>query len=353
MKTTQLIISDLPVNPLDEAVMKVRDLALPHPNYTEFVREVAENVLGQRDGAVLLCAAPAGIDCDELIVSISEDLDTRHRAREGTPFAGLQVIATPSSLRRGSGAASLFDAYHNPIEKPGTCHQFALNYGEVFRGRDAFHVVSNLVKSVPAGAYVVKNAHALQTGQKGIEGAIQSVLTFAEIARHSKRTHILIGHTSIVLDWLADPMIAREVCPFVLAPYDTDENQTDFREVLRAYDRILPWKDGDSLEANFKEVDDVVFGSPHRLRKWLVTSLCKARAESGTELDWDRFISRQLPRCERIEAWNELNSVRRYRDLDYDSEVAGNAEIAAPKLRRKRKCPPGIRNPIRDASAAA
>lgn len=362
MKNTQLIIPDMPVNPLDEALANVRDLALPHPHYNAFAREVAENVLGQRSGSVLLCAAPADIDCDELIASIGEELAKRHYAREKTPFPGLQVIGTPSPLRRGSGAASLFNAYHNPLEKPGTHHRFQLEFGEAYHARDQFHVVSSLVKCAPVGAYVVKNVHVLQTPRQGMDGVIEAVLTLAEIARQSKRTHVLMGHTSVVLEWLTNPDIAREVFPFLLAPYDTDErnasenegtDRVDFLDVLRAYDGILPWNNGDSLEAHFDEVAGVVSGSPHRLRKWLQTALCKAQAESETELHWSRVVACQSPRCERMEAWNELNCVRRYRDIDEDPAIAGAATGEGTKIRKKRQCPPGIRNPTRDAAAAA
>jgi hypothetical protein len=357
MSAVQTFIPGIPYGPIDTALVQVRGLTLAHNNYQCLVRDVAAKALGHRRGAVILCAAPSDITCAEIVGSVTAEIAARYNASDGKPFPGVRVIDTPTGLRRGSGAGLLLDSYHHPIEQPGTKHRFDLLPGDAFVSRDPLHQVSSLIRHTSPVACFIRNVHALQTARHGIDGAVDAVTTYVEIAERSSCTHILIGHTGVVLEWLKRPELTLGVSSCVLAPYDLrDElDHANFVEVLRAYDSILPWQ-GDSLEAHMEEVDQVVSGSPSRLREWLVEALCYANAERADHLDWDQMAVKQPSRGARMAAWNERLSALEYLEADgtaTDSGAKSDAAESKPRERAKGLPPPGIRKPNRNGRAAA
>jgi len=356
MSTEQTFIPGIAYGPIDAALAKVRSLTPPHNHYECLVRELAAKALGHRRGTVILCAAPSDMTCAEIIEGVTTEMKSRYSASHGRPFPGVRIIDTPTGLRRGVGAGLLLDSYHNPIEQPGTTHRFELLPGDAFLSRDPFHQVSSLIRHTAPAVCFVRNIHALQTSRHGIDGAIDAVTTYVEIAERASCTHILIGHTSVVLEWLKRPEVALAVSSCVLAPYNLrdETDRANFLEVLRAYDRALPWQ-GDSLEAHIDEIDEVVSGSPSRLRAWLVEALCYANAERADHLDWDQMVKKQPLSGSRMAA-----STERSRALDYLEVNDGQPESGAisgggdaePKRRRKGP-PPGIRKPNRNPRVAA
>lgn len=336
---------------MDSALEVVTNVALPDYNYGAFVREVAVRALDQRRGSVILCAAPAGINCDELVVSLEQELEARHRERTGTHFEGIRIIDTPSSGRRKLGASSLLETYHHAAETPGVSHsrppEYQLEFGESIIVPNQFQRISSLLHRRPSQVYLFKNIHLLQSANGSVGNACDALMTLVEMAAQSKRTHVLIGHTRVVLEWLRNSDIARAVSPCILAPYDL-QNETDgasFTAVVRAYDQILPWGGGESLEGHLAEVDKVISGSPSRLRKWLGQALCKAKAEREDSLSWDRVFSARLLPTEQAEASAELELVREY--------TGGTPATTTQAARKPAGSPkPGIRKPNRGGVAA-
>jgi hypothetical protein len=348
---TQLPLFENFSDTMDAALETVTNVALPDFNYGTFVREVAARTLGQRRGSVILCAAPAGIDCDELVVSLEMEIEARHQEQTGTPFEGIHIVDTPCSYRRKPGAASILETYHHAAETPGLSHsrppEYQLNFGEAFVLPNQFQRISSLLHRRPSQVYIFKNIHLLQSANGSVGNACDALMTLVEMAAQSKRTHVLIGHSRVVLEWLRNSDIARAVSPCILAPYDLRHKPdcANFLEVIRAYDQILPWADGESLEQHITEVDKVVSGSPSRLRKWLGQALCKAKAERDLHLSWNRVYSARLLPTEQAEAGAELKLVR-------DSGGDGPAEADTPKAKPEGNTKPGIRKPDRNGLAA-
>jgi hypothetical protein len=356
MSSEQTFIPGIPYGPIDASLVKVRSLTLPHNHYECLVRELAAKALGHRRGAVILCAAPSDMTCAEIVGSVTAEIKARYGAVDGRPFPGVRVIDTPTGLRRGAGAGLLLESYHNPIEQPGTKHRFELLPGDAFISHDPFHQVSSLIKHTAPAVCFVRNVHALQTARHGIDGAIDAITTYVEIAERTGCTHILIGHTSVVLEWLKRPEVALAVSSCVLAPYNLidETDRANFIEVLRAYDSIVPWQ-GDGLEAHLDEIDQVVSGSPNRLREWLVEALCYANAERTDHLNWDQMVVKQPRGGSRMAAWNERISVLEYLEVNDGSPESGSKSgdgVSEPK-RRAKGPPPGIRKPNRNPRVAA
>jgi hypothetical protein len=203
----------------------------------------------------------------------------------------------------------------------------------------------------PATAYVFKNAHHLQSANGSSADAADVLLTLAEIAEQSKRTHVLFGHTRIILEWLRNAEIARAVSPCVLSPYDLTDpiDNANFVEVLKIYDKELPWAEGESLLERIKDVDGMVYGSVHRLRKWLVQSLCKASAEKETKLSWDRVFSARLTQAECGEALKELQLSRGFQA---GGEIGSDDSSHEESGRSRGPRTPGTRLPDRNGVAA-
>jgi hypothetical protein len=341
-------------NAIDFALDRIRGAALPHANHTTFVREVAAKTLGNRHGSIILCAAPADVSCDELIREIEDELTAQSEAMTGNPFPGLSVVSVPSRLRRNRGASSLLEAYHHISGDNLLQHrrppEFQLEFTPLCH-RSPFHETSSMLRTRASAVYVWKNAHWLQPAGAPVDDAVDALATLAEIAEHSRRTHILIGDTATVLQWLKCAEIARHVCPCCLAPYDlvNEADAAGFTAVLDAYDSILPWDDGCCLADHLEAIDGIVHGCPHRLRKWLIQALCKTRAEREHSLSWSRFWSSRLLPCERTEAKREHDL---YSDTIQEGEARANTCSSTRADVPKRNPKPGIRKPNRNGVAA-
>jgi len=345
---------------LDTAIQTIVHCGIQHSHFECFVREVTTKALRQRQGNLILCAAPADIACEELIVSISDRLKQEHEAITGTAFAGVSVDDTPSGFRRKPGAASILESYHAAAETPGVHHrrppEYQLDFGSAIRAQNQFEQISGLLQRRLPSVYIMKNAHLLQSFGSGTAAAVDALLMLAQLANTSRRTHILIGHTKIVLDWLRLASVAGATSSCVLAPYDPniELDRVNFTEIVRAYDRNIPWEDGESLERHMVEINQVISGCPHRLRKWLTQALCKARAENEGVLTWNRMMSARLLPAEQTEAGKELTSVREFNSGVPSQPDLGDSDTGErPAPSKKTRNPPGIRNPNRNGIQAA
>jgi hypothetical protein len=317
------------------------------------VSQVTELILGQRPGTVVLCAAPTGVDCRDLIGEIAREADRRYSARVGGTFPGIRVIGTPSIMRRRKASEqALLGTYHHsePVsEEDDDAFQLEMGYGHT--GYQTFYTVSSLIKVNPVAAYVVTNVDQLK-GHQGMHGVVEGLSMYHDVAERTRRTHVLMGSTTEVLNWLLDPDIASRVVPVVLPPYDIDlkgedgkQQRSEFAAVIAGYDQVVPWAGDENLQTHFDEIARTVSGSPWRLRKWINSALVRARAVNEARLSWGTFVESQPSAAERMQAWLELCAVRRFFNW-------GSAEEAVPADRQRAKSPPGIRKPVRDPVAA-
>ncbi len=356
MNPTQLSLFGDYTDDLDVALRAVSNQGVKHAHYQSFVREVISKTLGHRMGNLILCAAPAGILADELIESVRTGLEKEYESLTGTSFPGLSIINMPSSCRRKPGAYSILESYQTSVETPGIVHrrppQFQLEMDSAILIQNQFATISGLIQRRPSAVYVFKNAHLLRSHDSGDEKAIDALQTIAEIANNSKRTHILIGRTNVVLDWLKIGTIASATSPCLLPPYDPDiaVDRANFAAILKAYDNSLPWESGQSLIQHVDEINHVVWGCPDRLRKWIVQALCKARADRERVLTWKRMVSTRLLPAETDEAEAELRGARSFLAEPPGETASGAGPVSTPAPRGNPR--PGQRNPNRNGLAA-
>jgi len=349
MNSIQLNLLPEDWSPLDETIQKIRELGSRHNNYVRFVRRVAASAMGQRPGSVILCAALSDFDaveiCGDIRLYIEESLK-----KYSNPSAGVCMVDTPHALRAREMRGALVEAYHQAGDLFCASHRsgprFQLEGAPAYFGQNHAQRIATLIAHRDPAFYIFKNVHLLQRIDSQPSDALEFVRMFAQIADTSGRTHILLGDAHTVLGWMKTTEIANSVTPLVLEPYDfnDDDDKAYFLSMLAGYDLDLPWQSGVKLADHGEYVHRIVGGSPHRVRKWVLNALCRARALAQAELTWDCFTASQPSKSEVIQAGSELTLVREF--------VGRPVKLPAPPSDQpKHNQSPGTRNLGRDPYA--
>ncbi len=350
MNAVQLSLLPDAFSPLDDAIARIRSLGSRHNNYVRLVRMAATSAMGQRPGSVVLCAALSDYDAAEICTDISQFIQ-ESLEKHADPAGGVCIIETPHALRAREMRSALVEAYHDAgglfCSRQWTGSRCNLDGAPAYLGQNHAQRVATLLRHREPRFYLFKNIHLLQRIDSQPADALEFIRMLARIASSCERTHILLGDARTVLRWMKTKEIAEIVAPVVLEPYDlaVDADKTHFLQILAGYDEELPWEGDDRLAPNFEYIHRVVGGSPHRVRRWILNALCRARAYAQAKMTWNCFVEARPTATESEQAVLEFDLVR---------EFLGKPK-APPAPRQelpKQKYPPGTRALGRDAYAA-
>jgi len=355
MNDVQLMLFPQATAEVDAAIATIGAQRLPLPNHLHFVGELCASMTSLPAGSVILAAAPGGSTSDEVCSWVKEYFQNASSAKTGERPAQLAVINTPMAENLRLQRKFLLDAYRGalPLSRIKHVHepQFQLEFGQSFLSNDPFQVVSGLIAARAIDYYILRDAHNLQRPGVSMWDARDQVRYLIQLAQNSGRTHVLLGRLRTVWQWLKDPQIAEALTPCLLHPYDVakDDEAATFMRLLLTFDGVVPWKKGHNLAEHFSEINEVVHGSPQRLKKWVLNALTGAKAKGLQAITWDFFCERKPTASESLEAAAEFkisqNFLRRQGTTSGADTDTGDAP--APVVKPVRKTKPGRSKPKR------
>ena len=340
---------------LNTAIETISEQRIPLTNHLNFVREICTAMLSLRHGSVILAAAHGGNTSDEVCSWITEFLRNGPdgQPKENPPL--MSVIKTPLAENQRLQRKYLLDAYHGAVPLSWLVHthepKFQLQFGQSFLSQDRMQVVAGLIAGRPIDYYLIRDAHQFQRPGDALWDAREHVRYIIQLAQNSGRTHVLLGRMTTLWEWLDDCSIADAVTPCLLHPYDLDvaQDASEFMDMLSAYDSVIPWCKGTTLVGRIQEVNSIVWGSPQRVRKWVLNALTGAKSRGLEELDWKFFWERKPTLTECNEAKAEFVLHWEYtKHQTMKPAVHTDVEVTPPKVEKnKRRSKPGRCNPKR------
>ena len=355
MNTAQLMLFPQECARLNTAIETISEQRIPLTNNLNFVREIYTAMVSLPQGSVILAAAHGGNTSDEVCAWITECLRNGPDGQaRGNPPA-MSVIKTPLGENQRLQRKYLLDAYHGAVPLSRLAHthepQFQLQFGQSFLSQDRMQVVAGLIAGRPIDYYLLRDAHQLQRPGDVLWDAREHVRYIIQLAQISGRTHVLLGRMTTLWQWLDDSSIADAVTPCMLHPYDLEvpHDASEFADMLTAYDAVIPWCKGITLVGHIQEVNSVVWGSPQRVRKWVLNALTGAKARGMEELDWKCFWERKPTPAECTEAKAEFDlhwAHTKHQTMKPPVQTE-TVLVSANAVKPKRQSKPGRCNPKR------
>lgn len=318
-------------------------------SYQEFVRELGVLMTTSPAGSLILAGVPttqAAHDSAEGIVGYME-FAKRHGFCDAN--SKISEISIPYNTNLRAQQRQLPDVYSAaPVSQLGHRHrpQFMLEFQVAQLQPEPLVRLCSIVDAMPAQFYLVHGAHLLRPAGAAIYEAQNQLRFFAELARRTKRTHVLLANPIIIAQWLEATDIAQEAHACFMRPHEADGTSfNEFIALLKGYDALIPRKEGFELAEKADTIRSIVSGCPYLLAKWVSTAISKVLAGGGTQLSWDMLRHSAPSPVEQKQAKAAFDDIRRLTT----PVAAGKAADQGTDGKRRGRRRPGEQKPRRDA----
>lgn len=181
---------------LDAAIAAVRDNLTRDMHHVAFFREIASAALAQPRGSTLLCASASGLCAERLARDVSRMLKVENDSKEG--FQGTSICSAPFEYRLRPRPETLLRGYplFGAAPAGGELHLESQSPNPTATW---FECECSRLSHTGSTFYIINNVDRLQPPLESVGRGIEAILTYAEIAAATGRTHILIGNAATVM----------------------------------------------------------------------------------------------------------------------------------------------------------
>jgi hypothetical protein len=269
----------------------------------EFADGLGTMMLTDSGGTLILAGVP-NREAEDKTISL---LNSRFELARGThgcaSFDRLATLSVPHVSSLKAQRRRIADSYANmPLSD---IWSRPLLGGSSY---DDFSRIRSVVQCRDATHYIISGGSNLKLPGASIYDSVSQILFLSQLARDTRKTHVVLASVSNVLNWVNFPEIAMECKATILRPVDKfcAAQAEEFAHVLHTYDDVLEGAFGFALLSQGEAILDAISGCQFLLKKWIVAALERALSLRVESVDYDMFVCVMPTFAEREAARNNL-----------------------------------------------